>query len=67
MDVPRASGVLPIDRATAQHLLGMPGWRLCQTDVRSCADTYYFEGHPAGPARRNDSGSVEGCFRYLER
>lgn len=43
---------LLIDRATAQHLLGKSGWRLCQTDVRSCAATYYFEG-PEGSIYRH--------------
>lgn len=43
---------LLIDRATAQHLLGMPDWRLVESPIHSRPTSYCFAG-PAGSIHRH--------------
>lgn len=45
-------GAMLIDRETAQHLLGTPGWRLVEIKTSSLGARYYFDG-PAGSIRRH--------------
>lgn len=52
---------LLIDRSTAQHLLGTPGWRLVEIKTSSRGARYYFDGLAGSIHRHPDH---QGWFLF---